>query len=165
MLTLCGPNHRDCTGLARREFLRVGGLGLAGLTLADLLRNETRADSPPSRKSLIYIVLGGLEDEVLGVVLGEFGRTPRISQPGPGREHWADAGCAVFFGGGLKAGVVVGETDSRGERARTGATTFQNVIATIYTVLGIDPKATLSDFTGRPQFLLDDSKPIKELFD
>jgi len=71
----------------------------------------------------------------------------------------------VFFGGGLKAGLVVGETDSRGERAKTGATTFQNVIATIYTILGIDPKATLSDFTGRPQFLLDDTKPIKELFD
>jgi hypothetical protein len=107
----------------------------------------------------------GLADDVLVVVLGEFGRTPKISQPGPGREHWADAGCAVLFGGGLKAGIVVGETDSRGERAKTGATSFQNVIATIYTVLGVDPKTTLADFTGRPQFLLDDNKPIKELFD
>lgn len=107
----------------------------------------------------------GMLDDVLVVVLGEFGRTPKITQPGPGREHWADAGCAVLFGGGLKAGVVIGETDSRGERAKTGATTFQNIFATIYTVLGIDPKATLSDFTGRSQFLLDDSKPIKELLD
>ena len=50
---------------------------------------------------------------MLVVVLGEFGRTPRIAQPGPGREHWADAGCAVLFGGGLRMGQVIGETDSR----------------------------------------------------
>ena len=55
----------------------------------------------------------GLERDVLVVVLGEFGRTPKIAQPGPGREHWAEAGCAVLFGGGLKMGQVVGETDSR----------------------------------------------------
>jgi uncharacterized protein (DUF1501 family) len=107
----------------------------------------------------------GLADDVLVVVLGEFGRTPKITQPGPGREHWADAGCAVFFGGGLKAGLIVGETDSRGERAKIGAMSFQNVIATVYTVLGIDPKTTLADFTGRPQFLLEDEKPVRELLD
>ena len=105
----------------------------------------------------------GLSDDVLVVVLGEFGRTPKITQPGPGREHWADAGCAVFAGGGLKMGQVIGETDVRGERAKSGATSFQNVIATIYSVLGINLEATIPDFTGRPQFLLDDNKPIKEL--
>jgi hypothetical protein len=107
----------------------------------------------------------GLADDVLVVVLGEFGRTPKIVQPGPGREHWADAGCAVLFGGGLKAGLVVGETDTRGERATRGATNFQNVMATIYRVLGIDLTTTLPDFTGRPQYLLDDTTPIKDLLD
>jgi hypothetical protein len=107
----------------------------------------------------------GLADEVLVVVLGEFGRTPKITQPGPGREHWADAGCAVFFGGGLKMGQVVGETDSRGERAKTGATSFQNLIATIYSVLGVDLSTALPDFTGRPQFILEDNKPVKALLD
>jgi hypothetical protein len=105
----------------------------------------------------------GLANDVLVVVLGEFGRTPKITQPGPGREHWADAGCAVFFGGGLKTGQAVGETDTRGERAKSGAISFQNVMATIYDVLGIDLNTTLPDFTGRPQFILDDNKPIKEL--
>ena len=61
--------------------------------------------------------LRGLDEDVLVVVLGEFGRTPRISLPGPGREHWADAGCAVFYGGGLRMGQVIGETDARGERS------------------------------------------------
>ncbi len=105
----------------------------------------------------------GLADDVLVVVLGEFGRTPKIVYPGPGREHWADAGCAAFFGGGLKMGQVIGETDAIGARAKSGATTFQNVMATIYSFLGIDLNTTIPDFSGRPQFILDDNKPIREL--
>jgi hypothetical protein len=105
----------------------------------------------------------GLDEDVLVVLLGEFGRTPRIAQPGPGREHWADAGCVVFAGGGLRMGQVIGETDSRAERSRSGNISFQNVIATIYHVLGIDLRTQLTDFNGRPQNLLDDRAPIREL--
>lgn len=105
----------------------------------------------------------GLDDDVLVAVLGEFGRTPRIAQPGPGREHWADAGCVLFAGGGLRMGQVIGETDSRAERSRSGNISFQNVIATIYHHLGIDLRAQLTDFNGRPQNLLDDLAPIREL--
>jgi hypothetical protein len=105
----------------------------------------------------------GLEQDVLVVVLGEFGRTPRIAQPGPGREHWADAGCALFFGGGLRMGQVIGETNARAERARSGNITFQNVLATVYHVLGIDMRVQLTDFNGRPQNLLTDAEPIREL--
>jgi hypothetical protein len=105
----------------------------------------------------------GLDKDVLVVVLGEFGRTPRIAQPGPGREHWADAGCALFFGGGLRMGQVIGETDSRAERSKSGTMSFQNLIATIYQVLGVDLKTMLPDFNGRPQHLLDDPEPVREL--
>lgn len=105
----------------------------------------------------------GLEKDVLVVVLGEFGRTPKIGQPGPGREHWADAGCAMLFGGGLRMGQVIGETDSRAESAKTGSFTFQNIMATIYHTLGIDPGTLLPDFNGRPQYLLNDRDPIREL--
>lgn len=105
----------------------------------------------------------GLEDDVLVVVLGEFGRTPKISPVGPGREHWADAGCALFFGGGLTMGQVIGETDSRAERSINGTISFQNVMSTIYRTLGIDLEVTLPDFNGRPQYLLDDRAPIREL--
>jgi len=107
----------------------------------------------------------GLENDVLVVVLGEFGRTPKIANPGPGREHWADAGCAIFAGGGLKMGQVIGETDSRAERSKSGSMSFQNVIATIYRVLGVDLASQLPDFSGRPQNLLDDARPIRELID
>lgn len=105
----------------------------------------------------------GLDKDVLVVMLGEFGRTPKIEEPGPGRGHWAEAGCAVLFGGGLKMGQVIGETDSRAERARAGSISFQNMMASIYKVLGVDPAQSLPDFTGRPTYLLDDCKPVEGL--
>jgi hypothetical protein len=107
----------------------------------------------------------GLERDVLVVVLGEFGRTPKITQPGPGREHWADAGCVLLYGGGLKMGQVIGETDARAERSRSGTISFQNILATIYHVLGIDPGSALTDYDGRPRCLLDDQEPIRALVD
>ena len=105
----------------------------------------------------------GLSDDVLVVVLGEFGRTPKITPLGPGREHWADAGCALFYGGGLTMGQVIGETDSRAERSVNGKITFQNVMSTIYHVLGVNLDIKLPDFNGRPQHLLDDRTQIREL--
>jgi len=82
---------------------------------------------------------------------------------GPGREHWADAACGNLFGGGLRMGQVIGEVDSRAESSRSGPITFQNIMATIYRVLGIDPNMTLPDFNERPQYLLDHPEPIGEL--
>ena len=105
----------------------------------------------------------GLDEDVLVVVLGEFGRTPKISPLGPGREHWADAGCAIFAGGGLRMGQVIGETDSRAERSVNGQITFQNIVATIYRVLGIEMETKLPDFNGRPQYMLEHREPIREL--
>jgi Protein of unknown function (DUF1501) len=107
----------------------------------------------------------GLSEDVLVVVLGEFGRTPKVSYPGPGREHWADAGAMLFAGGGLKMGQVIGATDSRAERSKSGTISFQNVMSTLYGVLGVDPATSLTDFSGRPQTLLDDRQPIRELVD
>jgi hypothetical protein len=105
----------------------------------------------------------GLDQDVLVVVLGEFGRTPKISPVGPGREHWADAGCALLYGGGLTMGQVVGETDHKAELSTTGKISFQNIMATMYRVLGIESDAKLPDFSGRPQYLLDHHEPIREL--
>lgn len=59
MLTFSGPRHTFCDGIPRRDFLRAGMLGLGGLTLADLLRSETRADSIRRHKSVIDVVLDG----------------------------------------------------------------------------------------------------------
>ncbi|MDB5337223.1 MAG: hypothetical protein JWN70_2842 [Planctomycetaceae bacterium] len=106
----------------------------------------------------------GLDKDVLVVVLGEFGRTPKITPIGPGREHWADAGCAMLYGGGLRMGQVIGETDPRAERSSNGKISFQNIVATIYRVLGIEMETKIPDFNGRPQYVLEDREPIHELF-
>ncbi|MCE9603340.1 MAG: DUF1501 domain-containing protein [Planctomycetia bacterium] len=105
----------------------------------------------------------GLEQDVGVVVLGEFGRTPKITYPGPGREHWAEAGCALFYGGSWKTGQVLGATDARAERSLDGRIGFQNVMASIYRLFGIDPTTAIADFNGRPQYLLDHNYPIAGL--
>ena len=108
----------------------------------------------------------GLLDRVGVVIWGEMGRTPRIgTQRGTvaGRDHWPDSGFAVMAGGGLTTGQVVGATDARGERPVGRPNTPQNVLSTLYHVLGIDPETTLPDHNGRPIYLLDDRRRVEEL--
>jgi len=103
----------------------------------------------------------GLEKEVAVVVWGEFGRTPKISQNG--RDHWPETSFALFAGGGMTTGQVIGQTDPKGERPISRPLGPKNVLATIYHLLGIDAEQKVPDFAGRPQYLLDDGKPIAEL--
>jgi hypothetical protein len=109
----------------------------------------------------------GLDKEVAVVMWGEFGRSPKVYfEPGKktaGRDHHGPANFVLFAGGGLTMGQVIGETTARGERPRGIPYRPQNVLATLYHVLGIDPTITLPDLTGRPVPLLDDPQPIAEL--
>ncbi|MBI1313418.1 DUF1501 domain-containing protein [bacterium] len=104
----------------------------------------------------------GLDQDVAVVVCGEMGRTPRINA-NAGRDHWPLAGFALFAGGGLRTGQVVGATDAHGERPVGTPFTPQNILATLYHVLGIDPSITFPDFAGRPRHILDDRQRITEL--
>jgi hypothetical protein len=106
----------------------------------------------------------GLLDDVVVLLGGEFGRTPRIGDVTPdGRSHWPEAGCLWMAGGGLRTGQVVGATDSRAERAVGPPIGMQNVLSTLYRVLGIDAGMTFRDFNGRPQYLLDERQPLQAL--
>lgn len=108
----------------------------------------------------------GLEKDVAVYVGGEFGRTPRITpNPNrkPGRGHWPQAGFALLAGGGLSTGQVIGATDARGGLPLGRPYKTQNILATLYKVLGIDPETTIPDHQGRPIYLLDDRRPIQEL--
>jgi hypothetical protein len=96
------------------------------------------------------------------VVWGEFGRSPRINNIG-GRDHWPEAGFVLLAGGGLQMGQAIGDTGPHGARARGKPYTPENVLATIYHVLGIDPAQTLPDAGGRPVGLLDDPEKIAPL--
>ncbi|MCE9534699.1 MAG: DUF1501 domain-containing protein [Planctomycetes bacterium] len=113
----------------------------------------------------------GLDQKVAVVIWGEFGRTPRVGTEGRtlgaaysgGRDHWWEAGFALFAGGGLRMGQVIGETDARAERSKGRPYSPQNVLATLYHVLGINPATAFPDYQGRPVHLLEDREKIKEL--
>jgi hypothetical protein len=104
----------------------------------------------------------GLHQDVAVVMWGEMGRSPRINN-GAGRDHWSEAAYALLAGGGLQVGQAVGQSDKIAARALGNAYTPQNVLATLYHVLGIDPALTLPDHTGRPQHLLEQRDKIAEL--
>lgn len=102
-------------------------------------------------------------DDVSVVVWGEFGRTPRVNRTA-GRDHWPRVAMAWMAGGGMRNGQVIGSTTSNAENAATRPVHFQEVLATLYHNMGIDPNTTqLIDPAGRPQYLLEHRKPIHEL--
>ena len=80
-----------------------------------------------------------------------------------GRDHWPQSGFCLIAGGGLQPGQVIGATDARGESPKGQPYTPQNVLATMYHCVGIDPATTLPDHTGRPMYLLDDRRMVEEL--
>ncbi len=115
----------------------------------------------------------GLLETTLVVLCGEFSRTPRMNDGGnggpprsmgtPGRDHWGEAMFCLLGGGGVKGGQVVGSTDRLGTRPHTRPLRPTHIHATIYHVLGIDPRLQLLDPSGRPVSVLDDPTPIHEL--
>jgi hypothetical protein len=105
----------------------------------------------------------GLDKDVSVVVWGEFGRTPKIN-PQAGRDHWPAVACALLAGGGMRTGQVIGSTDRIGAYAKDRPVHFQEVFATLYQNLGINvDTATVSDLSGRPQYLVDGYKPLTEV--
>jgi uncharacterized protein (DUF1501 family) len=106
----------------------------------------------------------GLGQDCTVVIMGEFGRTPKISAQ-VGRDHWPQVNCALLAGGGMKTGQVIGATDKIAGEAAARPVTWGELFATLYHNLGIDPnRATLPDLAGRPQYLAEgDAKPLPEL--
>jgi uncharacterized protein DUF1501 len=104
----------------------------------------------------------GLDREILLVVTGEFGRTPRING-GAGRDHWAPLSTLALAGGGLKMGQVIGESSAKAEVPKTTPITPQELMATVFHVLGLAPDLHFQDPTGRPMPMIDTGKLIAEL--
>jgi hypothetical protein len=104
----------------------------------------------------------GLDQDILLVITGEFGRTPRING-GAGRDHWAPLSTLAFAGGGLRMGQVVGESNSKAEVPRTTPITPQDLMATLFHVLGIPQDLHYNDPTGRPTPMINGGRPIAEL--
>lgn len=106
----------------------------------------------------------GMDKDVTVIVWGEFGRTPTINKNG-GRDHWPQVACALMSGGGIRTGQVIGATNRLGQHPVERPVHFQEVFATLYHNLGIDPEqTTLPDRGGRPTYLVDPMyPPLREL--
>ncbi len=104
----------------------------------------------------------GMDQDVVTVMWGEFGRTPKING-NAGRDHWPAVMSALVAGGGLRMGQAIGTTTARAERPKDRPITVQQVLATLYHAMGIDPAQTFPSGSGRPMYLLDDREPIREL--
>jgi uncharacterized protein (DUF1501 family) len=104
----------------------------------------------------------GLTDQILLVISGEFGRTPKIN-PGAGRDHWAPLSTLALAGGGLTMGQVIGESAEKVDVPKTTPITPQDLFATVYQVLGIDRRIQFVNQAGRPVYMVENGKVIEEL--
>jgi hypothetical protein len=104
----------------------------------------------------------GLLANTLVLVWGEFGRTPRIN-PGAGRDHWPGAMSVVMAGGGLRMGQAIGVTDARAEYPRERPISPEDILSTMYRVLGIDQNREYHNEAQRPLKILNNGEPIREL--
>jgi hypothetical protein len=108
----------------------------------------------------------GLLDDVLVIAMGEFGRTPMMGTQGStdGRNHWDPVMSMAMAGGGLRHGQVIGSTEADGGHILDRPVTPGDLAATIYRHMGVPLDATYTDTTGRPRFIVEDGRPIAELF-
>jgi uncharacterized protein (DUF1501 family) len=104
----------------------------------------------------------GMLERTLVLATGEFGRTPRINK-NAGRDHWGPAFTVAMGGGGIKGGCVVGKSDARAERPATDAYGPEDLCATMYRLLGIDPEDEFYTPEGRPVKIVNNGRAIQEL--
>lgn len=105
----------------------------------------------------------GMENDVVTVLCGEFGRTPKINNNDGGRDHWGPVMSVMVAGGGLKMGQAVGTTSARAEYPKDRPYRMSQILSTVYQAIGIDPSQTFNDGSGRPRYVLDDRDPVSEL--
>ncbi len=155
--------------LARR--LCEAGVGFVtvhygGWDMHGNIKTEMERTAPPVDRAVAAFVqdleLRGLSEEILLVITGEFGRTPRING-GAGRDHWAPLSTLALAGGGLKMGQVIGESTSKAETPKSRPIGPQDLMATVFHVLGIPEALQYSDPSGRPTSMLNGGRAIQEL--
>ena len=104
----------------------------------------------------------GMLEETLVIVMGEMGRTPKVNSAG-GRDHWSYCHNVLLTGGAVQQGLVWGSTDSKGYRPDSHPVRPEDLVATVYAALGIDPSSVVPDVDGRPRPLLSSGAPIRKI--
>jgi hypothetical protein len=105
----------------------------------------------------------GTLKETLVLVMGEFGRTPKVNKDA-GRDHWGQAGSMLFAGAGVQGGKIIGATDKNGAFVTERPVRPADVCWTVYDALGIDPQKMVVTPEGRPTHILDEGSTVKELY-
>jgi hypothetical protein len=141
--------------------LSIGGWDTHGQNFTSLKKQLPQVDKGVANMIQDLHDLG-LDRDVVTVMWGEFGRTPKVNS-NAGRDHWSPVMSALVAGGGLKMGQAVGASTTRGERPKDRPITAPQLLATMYHALGIDPSQTFPNGSGRPMYVLDDREPVKEL--
>ena len=135
----------------------VGGPGIEG----------TKTKGPHLDMALSSLILDlkarGLLDRVLVQVFGEFGRTPNINTTA-GRDHWGNVFTALYAGGGLRHGQVIGASDAKGAVPVNRPLGPADLLATMYRFLSISTDLSPTDYSGRPLPVLPGGEPIHEMF-
>lgn len=135
-----------------------------GLTGTEMLKARYCLPSLDQGVSALLddLSIRGLLDETLVTMWGEFGRTPKLNAA-QGRDHWGACQTAVFAGGGIRGGSVYGSSDRDAAYPRTNPVSPEDLIATVYQALGIQPDAEMRDPLNRPHRLVE-GRAIDELF-
>ncbi len=165
-----GPSNLGRQLLLARRLCEAGvgfvTLNFGGWDMHGQIANAMRNIGPVLDRAVSAFVQDvnqrGLQNDILLVVTGEFGRTPRING-GAGRDHWAPLSTLALSGGGLRMGQVVGESSARAEVPRTTPITPQDLMATVFHVLGLPQGLHYNDPTGRPTSMVNGGRAIREL--
>ena len=161
-ITDAGPDWNDQFLVARRLVeagVRCVTLGFGGWDYHGFFDPKPGEQSERLDQALSALVQDlhdrGLDKDVSVVVWGDFGRTPRMNKDG-GRDHWPQVAFALLAGGGMRTGQVIGSTNRLGEHAKDRPVTFQEVFATLYHCMSINPATTtINDPSGRPQHVIE----------
>src|SRR6187549_2984488 len=104
-------------------------------------------------------------DDTLVIAMGEFGRTPTLGTQGStdGRNHWPYVMSMCLAGGGFRHGQVIGASTRDGGDIAERAVTPGDIAATIYQHMGVPLDSTYQDLQGRPNFIIEEGAPIREL--
>jgi hypothetical protein len=141
--------------------INYGGWDMHG-TIEQGLKRRVPALDHAIASFITDVAARGMTEDVLLVISGEFGRTPRINRNG-GRDHWAPLSTLALSGGSFQMGQVVGDSMSKADVPKTSPIRPQDLMATVFHHLGLDPKTQFVNQGGRPVYMLEQGQVISEL--
>jgi hypothetical protein len=146
---------------------RFVNIQYGGWDMHGKIQNAMKSRSPQMDQGLSALIedlkASGQLDDTLLVVTGEFGRTPRVNSKG-GRDHWGRLCTLMLAGGGLEMGQVIGKSSPKLEDPAERHITPQDMLATVIKMFGLDPKLQFMNNQGRPTYVVENGRPITELF-